>query len=146
MIQRTPSRSLPELFEADETAWLERMSQLAAEGDTGEMDLANLSEFLSDMARRDKREVLRRLATLLTHVLKWEHQPQKRTRSWELTIQEQREELRELLESATLRNYAATALEKAYQRAVRRAAVETDLNEDTFPVTCACSLEQLVTA
>src|SRR5579864_3548088 len=92
---------LPLLFERDETAWLEIMAQLAAQGRYTEMDHANLSEYLSDMAKRDRREVFSRLVTLLMHLLKWEHQPDHRSGSWQGTILEQRRELRKLLESGT---------------------------------------------
>jgi hypothetical protein len=134
--------TLSELYQTDETAWLERMAALAAEGQTATLDLMHLSEYLSDMAKRDKREVLHRLVVLFTHLLKWEHQPEKRSRGWELTIQEQREELQDLLESGTLRNHAEHELSKAYQKAVRRAAVETELEEKAFPAECPYTLDQ----
>jgi hypothetical protein len=142
MIRTESLTNLSDLYHTDETAWLEQMAALAAAGETSSMDLKNLSEYLSDMARRDKREVVRRLVVLLTHLLKWEHQPEKRSRSWELTIQEQREELAELLESGVLRNHARQQLDKAYRRAVRRTAVESELAEETFPGECPYTLEQ----
>ena len=85
------------LYERDETAWLEAMSALAAAGRHAEMDHANLSEYLADMARRDRREVFSRLVVLLTHLLEWEHQPGNWSGSWRGTIREQRRELRQLL-------------------------------------------------
>src|ERR1700716_4121211 len=97
---------LSTLFDRDETAWLEIMSQMAAEGRHAEMEYPNLSEYLADMAKRDRREVSSRLVTLLTHLLKWEHQPDQRSGSWRGTILEQRRELRKLLESGTLYNHA----------------------------------------
>jgi hypothetical protein len=135
---------LTALYETDETAWLEQMAALAAAGETAALDLGHLSEYLTDMARRDKREAVRRLVVLLAHLLKWDHQPEKRSRSWELTIQEQREELQELLESETLRGNAEQDLSKAYRKAVRRAAVETDLAEESFPAECPFTLDQAV--
>src|SRR5438874_1944892 len=95
---------LSDLYETDETAWLERMAELVRRGRIEELDLPNLSEFLSDMARRDRREVESRLAVLIAHLLKWEYQPPKRSRSWLVTIEQQRQELLRLLESGTLRN------------------------------------------
>jgi hypothetical protein len=83
---------------------------------------------------------------LLAHLLKWEHQPQLRTKSWEATIFHQRQELQDLLESGTLRNYGREILAKAYERAVKQAALEMDAAEDTFPVTCPWPLEELVPA
>jgi hypothetical protein len=59
-------------------------------------------------------------------------------------MEEQREELEDLLQSGVLRNHAQQELGKAYQRAVRRAAVETERDEATFPPDCPFTLEQIV--
>ena len=123
------------LYERDETAWLETMSALAAEGRAGrEMDHAHLSEYLADMAGRDRREVFSRLVVLLTHLLKWEHQPDRRSGSWRGTIREQRRELRLLLEGATLRNHAEFVLADAYAEARKQAADETGKEPAAFPI------------
>ncbi len=125
---------LTTLYEQDETAWLEAMSALAASARYAEMDYRHLSEYLADMARRDRREVFSRLVVLLSHLLKWEHQPEHRSGSWRGTIREQRRELRQLLESGTLRNHAEGVLADAYAEARRQAADETELSLDVFPV------------
>src|SRR3954463_11425889 len=93
----TQSIPLDLLYERDETAWLETMANLAAQRRLGEMDYAHLSEYLTEMAKRDRREVFSRLVVLLSHLLKWEQQPQNRTGSWRGTIREQRRELKQLL-------------------------------------------------
>lgn len=133
------------LYEQDETAWLEAMSNLAAEGRYGEMDHSNLSEYLAEMAKRDRREVTSRLVVLLAHLLKWEHQPDRRSGSWQVTILEQRRELRELLESATLYNHAVSVLAESYAHARKQAAAETALPRETIPVECRWDLESLLT-
>src|SRR6516165_4071415 len=132
------------LYERDETAWLEAMSSLAASGRFAEMDYRHLSEYLADMAKRDRREVFSRLVVLLSRLLKWEHQPDRRSGSWRGTIREQRRELRQLFESSTLRNHAQAVLEDAYSEARRQAADETELNLDVFPVDNARSLDELL--
>lgn len=43
------SSHLPQLYEDDETAWLEHMAALAAPGDVGALDYVHLAEYLSDM-------------------------------------------------------------------------------------------------
>jgi hypothetical protein len=133
------------LFERDETAWLEIMAGLAAEGRYAEMDHQNLSEYLSDMAKRDRREVASRLVTLLTHLLKWEYQPDRRSGSWRGTILEQRRELRKLLESGTLHNHALAILAEAYADARKQAAAETELPRQTLPLECRWELDSLLT-
>jgi hypothetical protein len=137
--------SLPSLYLEDETAWLEQMAQLIAEQRFADLDYANLREFLTDMARRDKREVLSRLTTLIAHRLKWELQPDRRSKSWLATIAEQRRELKELLESGTLRNHARDVLPKAYLHAVEQAAIETGLAESVFPSESERSIEDWLT-
>ncbi len=132
------------LYEQDETAWLEAMSALAAGRRYAEMDCTHLSEYLADMARRDRREVFSRLVVLLSHLLKWEHQPEQRSGSWRGTIREQRRELRQLRESGTLRNHADAVLADAYAEARRQAADETEVSLDIFPAEDARSLEELL--
>src|SRR5436305_12165831 len=132
------------LYEQDETAWLEAMSALAAGRRYAEMDFEHLSEYLAEMAKRDRREVFSRLVVLLSHLLKWEHQPGHRSGSWRGTIREQRRELRQLLESGTLRNHAEAVLADAYAEARRQAADETELSLDVFPAEDARGLDELL--
>jgi hypothetical protein len=132
------------LYEQDETAWLEAMACLAASGRIAEMDCAHLSEYLADMAKRDKREVFSRLVVLLAHLLKWEHQPQRRSGSWRGTIREQRRELKQLLTSGSLRNHAEAVLADAYAEARRQAADESELSPDAFPVEDSRGLDELL--
>jgi hypothetical protein len=132
------------LYEADETAGLEAMADLIQQGRWDELDYAHLKEYLGDMARRDRREVKSRLTTLVTHVLKWEHQPDQRSKSWRGTIIEQRQELQDLVGRGVLHNHAAAILADAYAAAAERAAAETGLAVDSFPDECPYSLEGLL--
>ena len=83
------------LAESDETAWLERTADLVRGRRFDQLDPDTLAEYLTDMAKRDRREVYNRLVVLLAHLLKWEYQPAGRGRSWQVTI----------LEPAKLGNY-----------------------------------------
>lgn len=145
MIQRAATE-LSQLYDADETAWLEAMADLIRQGRCDDLDFGHLEEYLGDMARRDRREVKSRLITLLAHLLKWTHQPDQRSRSWRGTIIEQRQELGELAARGVLRNHAEAVLADAYSEAVERAAAETGLAADSFPDACPYSLEQLLSA
>lgn len=132
------------LYEQDETAWLERMAVLAAEGKHSEIDYKNLSEYLHDMANRDRREVFSRLVVLMSHLLKCQFQPEKQTASWVATIREQRRELRMLLESCTLRNYASETFAAGYEDARKQASDETELELEKFPATCTWMLDDVL--
>ncbi len=137
--------TLPALYERDETAWLEAMAELARDGRAKDLDLPHLAEYLSDMARRDRREVESRLVVLLAHLLKWDPQPDRHSRSWRATVIEQRQELKRLAGRGVLRNHAEDVLAEVYPEAVERAAAETGLSLDRFPVVCPYMLDQLLT-
>jgi uncharacterized protein with von Willebrand factor type A (vWA) domain len=138
------SQSLRALYHDDETAWLGTMAQLAAERRVDELDLENLSAYLSDMAGRDRREVLSRLTEPMAHLLKWTYQPERRSRSWQLSILKQRRALNDLLRSDTLRNYAEECHEEAYRRAVKQAIVETGQDKATYPADCPFTLDEIL--
>ena len=135
---------LPALYERDETAWLEAMAELARHGRSKDLDLPHLAEYLSDMARRDRREVESRLVVLLLHLLKWEHQPDQRSRGCRATVIEQRQELSGLAGRGVLRNHAETVLAGVYLKAVERAAAETGLSHGVFPTDCPFTFDQLL--
>jgi uncharacterized protein DUF29 len=134
---------LADLYEPDEVAWLEQSVGLIQQGREDELDFKNLAEFLESMAISQRREVKSRLISLLVHLLKWQYQPKGRSRSWEITIFNQRTELEDIFSSATLRNHALDVLPKAYAKAVKQTCLETDLPVSMFPETCPYSLEFL---
>jgi hypothetical protein len=129
-------------YEVDETAWLEATVELIRSGRLTEVDLNSLAEYLTDMAKRDRREVFSRLVVLLSHLLKWEYQPDCRSGSWRGTILEQQRELRQLLESGTLRTHAAAVFADAYSDARKQAAAETGLARTAFPEECGWDLDR----
>lgn len=134
---------LARLYEADETAWLEESCRLIRAGRLDALDYDNLASFLEDMAIRERREVKSRLRVLLAHLLKWQYQPRKRTKSWSTTIINQRFELNNEL-TASLRKYAEEVLPESYQSAVKLAAHQTDLPRTAFPADCPYSLDEIL--
>ena len=132
------------LYETDETAWLDRTADRLRLGRFDEIEPQILAEYLTDMARRDRKEVFSRLTVLLVHVLKWVFQPDKRSGGWKATILTQQQELVYELRSGTLRNHAETVLPETYTNAVARAAAETGLPATAFPQTCPHMLDELI--
>jgi hypothetical protein len=139
----TVTRSLETLYLEDETAWLDAMADLVRRRDVERLDLENLGEFLESMANRDRREVKNRLVVLLAHLLKWEFQPEKRSRSGKSSVHTQRRELADLASRGVLRAHAESVLEPAYQAALETAATETGLARDAFPPACPYALSWL---
>jgi len=140
----TQTPPLAELYATDETAWLDAMARLAARGGGADLDYPHLAEYLSDMAQRDRREVESRLAVVLAHLLKWQFQPGKRSRSWQATVAAQRQELRRLLASRTLRNHARAALPAVYADGVEQAAIDTGLPASDYPAACPYTLDEVL--
>ena len=139
-----PTVTLSGLYEADETAWLDVMVGMIRAGRVEELDFANLGEYLTDMARRDRREVKSRLVILIAHLLKWSDQPGRRSTSWRATIITRRQELDDLIGGGVLRRHAEDVLSDAYRNAVELATAETGLPHESFPSECPYSLEGLL--
>jgi hypothetical protein len=143
MVQKSHSVQ-PTLYESDETAWLEHTAELIRAGRYEECDRENLVEYLTDMARRDRREVKSRLIVLLVHLLKWQYQPERRSTSWLLTIYEQQREMQLTIDSGTLRNHAVDVMANAYTYALKEAAAETGLARTSFPDECPWDVDSIL--
>jgi hypothetical protein len=138
------TQSLAELFEADETAWLDTMAELVRQRRLDELDCDHLAEYLEDMALRDRREISSRLRVLIVHVLKWTYQKNMRTPSWETTVLDQQAELEEPLAKGVVRHHAEEVLADIYKKAVKYAARQTKLPAKTFPKECPWTLDHLL--
>ena len=131
------------LYELDFYTWTQQQAAFLRSGQWQDLDTNNLAEELEDMGRSEKRELQSRLEVLLMHLLKWEFQPNLRSRSWRLTLKEQRLRLhRHLQENPSLRSQCGQYLEQVYPLAVVRAEQETGL--ETFPEHCPYTLEQIL--
>ncbi len=132
-------------YETDFYAWLLKSAELLRRGEFAELDLEQIAEELEGMARSDKRQLVNRLAVLLAHLLKWQYQPEKRSKSWQRTIREQRKRISLLLEdSPSLKYEIEEKLTDAYEIAVLSAANETGLDEDYFPESCEYALDEVL--
>jgi len=72
------------------------------------------------------------LVTLIAHLWKWLHQPDRRSRSWRATILEQRQRLADLASGGVLRSHAEAILADAYEEAVELASAETGMPREQF--------------
>ncbi len=145
MSTRALPRPLDRLYEEDFVAWADETARLLREGRLQDVDIEHLVEEVEGMANRDRRELLHRLTVLIHHLLKWQLQPDRRSRSWALTITAQRDQLDGLLEqSPSLRRMLEDSISRVYPRAVRRASIETGLDKVAFPKECPFTDEQIL--
>jgi Domain of unknown function DUF29 len=122
------------LYDEDLLAWAERQAAHLRAGQLDRLDVEHLIEELEAMAGKLRRELKNRLRILLAHLLKWQAQPKRRSRSWAATIAEQRAQIEALLEeNPSLRPHLEEAARSVYARAVRLAAIETGLQRRAFP-------------
>jgi hypothetical protein len=135
------------LHELDFYAWTQQQLALLRTGDFSKVDVKNLIDEVASMGASERKELMSRLEVLLAHLLKWQFQAQRRGRSWELTIQEQRSRLSDLLdENPSLGNpdTLQASLAKAYKYAAIAAQRETRLSAGVFPGECPYSLENVL--
>ena len=101
------------------------------------LDREHLADEIEDVARSEFRSLVSNLEIVLTHILKWNHQPTMRTRSWTLSIDEHRLRISDILtDSPSLKARAENALERAYRLSRRKAANETGLAIIIFAEAC----------
>ena len=139
------SKTVHNLYERDFYTWALTQAHALRQGELDELDLSNLAEEVEDMARSEVREFESRLQVLLAHLLKWAYEPQARSKSWRLTLKEQRLGLRKLLKrNPGLKPKSGELLTDAYAGSCLQAAKDTPLDENDFPAQCPWSFEQAI--
>lgn len=131
------------LYEQDFYRWLEKTAQHLREGRLEELDIPNLVEEIEAMGRSEKHAIQSNLIIVLLHLLKYKYQLQKRTSSWLSSIAEHRDRIEiAIADSPSLQPYVGEVFEKCYNKARRRAALETDLPIDTFAIESPFTVEE----
>ena len=129
--------------ETDFYAWTNEQVQLLKTGQLNQIDWQNIAEEIEDMGRSEKRQLESRLEILIMHLLKWQFQPNLRSRSWQLTIKEQRLRLEKILQKKPrLQPNLTEAIEDVYPLATLSAERETGLS--LFPETCPYTLIEIL--
>jgi hypothetical protein len=137
--------SAVDLYKADFYGWTQQQVQLLHSQQWEQIDLPNIIEEIESLGKQQRQELRNRLSVLIGHLLKWQYQPQYRSRSWLSTLRIQRLDINDLLEeNPSLKPYIEEALRKAYLRGVELAVRETDLPNSTFPIDCSYSLEEIL--
>ncbi|RFP58111.1 MAG: DUF29 domain-containing protein [Limnothrix sp. CACIAM 69d] len=132
------------LYEADFYAWTLEQSRLLKAGDLTHLDVVNLVEEIESLGKQQRQELRNRLGILIGHLLKWNYQPDKRSKSWRVTIREQRREILQLLkENPSLKPYLIEAITLAHKSGLDLVVKETPLDDEDLPEDCPYSAEQL---
>ena len=135
------------LYDFDFYAWSNKQAALLRGGMIAEADIENIAEEIESMGKTEKKELVSRLAVLLLHLLKWQYQSTRRSRSWEATIKTQRNKIsRHLAQNPSLKAHVQEVVGWAFEDARLEASGETELPESTFPQACPWTFDQIVDA
>ena len=97
------------------------------------------------MGKQERRELENRLSILIGHLLKWEYQPERRSRSWLSTIRVQRRDSLKLLrKNPSLKPDIDEIIRDAYDNARDLAMGETNLPKRTFPAECLYTITEIL--
>jgi hypothetical protein len=132
------------LYDTDFYQWTKWNTELLRQGKLDEIDIENIAEEIESLGKRDKRELISRLAVLIMHLLKYQFQPQKISDSWITTISTQRREIKLVIEdSPSLKYNIDKTIDKAFIEAKRQFEEETNIPKEILSETCPYSWEQL---
>lgn len=121
------------LYETDYLSWVETTAEKLRVQDYSNIDWENLIEEIEDVGRSERRSLESNLIVILTHLLKWQYQPESRSGSWKGSITEHRRRIRKALkESRSLKPYLEEVFAECYSDAVEQASAETELPVETF--------------
>lgn len=133
-------------YATDYAAWIEHQRHLLERHAFEQLDLENLIDEVGSLGRSDFRRFTSAIELVLVHMLKWDHQPQLRSRSWQGSIIEHRARIvRELRDSPSYRARIEEAVSDAYASALGAAVRETDLPLAIFPQTCPYDWDMITT-
>jgi len=126
-------------------SWAARQAALLREGRVAEIDAAAIAEEIDDVGEEQYYRLESALRVLMHHLLKWDHQPAARSRSWAITIRERRRRAdRQLRKNPGLKARLDEALAEAYEDARDEAARETGLPTRTFPMDLPFAFSQVM--
>ena len=132
-------------YESDFYSWSLDQARLLREGQLAQIDRENIAEEIESLGREQFKKLESAFRVLLMHMLKWDHQPKRRSRSWIISIKEQRLEIDDILkDNPGLRPRIPEAIDRAYRKAILAAAKETKLDEAVFPGTLVYSFEDMM--
>ena len=138
-------QSATDLYRRDLYTWALQQAAALRAGELDRLDLTNLAEEIQDLGSEQLHKLTSAYRVILIHMLKWDYQPERRTRSWVTSIRSHRVAADDVLEdNPGLKSRRAMALARAYRRARIDAGGENGLGEDAFSEECPYSLDEVM--
>jgi hypothetical protein len=134
-------------YEQDVVAWAYEQAALLRAGKLATLDIEHIAEEIEEVGKSQQRELASCLAVLIAHLLKWQFQPGRCSKSWQHTIATQRKEVAYiLLEASSLRQKFDDErwLDIVWSKATSQVENETGLDLEVFPKICVWSMDQIL--
>jgi len=132
-------------YDRDLYSWAVEQAALLRAGRLAEVDALNLAEEIDDVGNEQCDKLESALRLILLHLLKWDYQPKRRSRSWWLSIQVQRNKVSKVLrKNPGLKPHINEAVAEGYADARLQAAVQTHLDDEKFPPRCPYSWNEIM--
>ena len=145
-LRNEPEEYVVPTYESDFAGWAFHQAMLVRSGQFQLLDRAWVAEELDSLARQEFARLESALCLVLQHMLKWDFQPERQSRSWTITIALQRIAAEtQIDENPSLKPRRTEAVGRAYKSARRHASGETDLPLGTFPIACPYSWDEIMT-
>jgi hypothetical protein len=132
-------------YDRDFYSWSLEQARLVRQGRWDSVDRENVAEEIESLGREQFNKLESALRVLMMHMLKWDHEADRRSRSWSISIRQQRLEIDDVLaDNPGLKTRIAEAVARGYRKARLEAAKETGLDEKVFPDACPYSWDDIV--
>jgi Domain of unknown function DUF29 len=136
---------LATLYEQDFYAWSQRASELLRKGCFAEADIEHVAEEIEHIGKERQHSLKSQTRRLLLHLLKWQFQPERRSRGWVVSIGYARIEILDNLEeNPSLKTTTAELPTAVYGQVVKLAVLETGLRKEVFPEPCPYTFDQMM--
>ena len=143
---KTRPASAGTAYTDDFYTWTQEQGARLRAGDLSGLDRDNLAEEIESWGRSQYDSLVSLWRVVLLHLLKFDYQPERRSRSWTVSIRTHRNRAADVLEdNPGLKGRLAQALVRAYRDAREEAAAETGLPLTILPKVCPYTREELLT-
>ena len=133
---------LGDLYEHDYYGWTNTQVQALRDREISRLDWENLAEEVEDLGKAERHRLESHLESLLMHLLKWEYQLQRRSRSWSNSIREHRFRIQRVLrDNPSLKASLPEVFADSYEAARFAAENETGQDLSALPESCPWSLD-----
>lgn len=144
--KETPPSPPGTRHEDDLYTWTVEQMALLRSRELNKIDTDNIIAELLFVGKDLLRRLHSSIAVLTMHLLKWDYQPEKRSRSWVLTVREQRRRIERLLrDNPSLRSKAVEVYEAGYADGRNRAIDEMAVPEGMLPLASPYVFEEIMT-